>query len=184
MAAQSTSVAHHNDNNQAAPFTVFGYCDSDYAACVDERLSVAGWVFMAAGGATSWQSQKQKAVALSTVEAEYMAACAASKEGVWQRAILAQAGVSTGHAMLILTDNQGAMALAKNPNHHQRSKHIDVRYHYVRRQVAKRVIQLEYIATAEQAADQLTKPLSANCSMTAAWLPWAFVRHPHQPAPR
>jgi len=156
----STSVAHHSDSNQAAPFEVFGYCDSDYAACVDERLSVAGWVFMAAGGATSWQSQKQKSVALSTVEAEYMAACAASKEAVWQRAILAQAGVSTGHAMLILTDNQGAMALAKNPDHHQRSKHIDVRYHYVRQQVAKRTIRLDYIATADQAADQLTKPLS------------------------
>ena len=157
---QSISVAQHIDSNQAVPFTVFGYCDSDYAACVDERLSVAGWVFMAAGGATSWQSQKQKAVALSTVEAEYMAACAASKEGVWQRAILTQAGVSTGHAMLILTDNQGAMALAKNPNHHQRSKHIEVRYHYVRQQVAKRTIRLDYVATADQAADQLTKPLS------------------------
>ena len=158
---QSTSINHPTDNNEAAPpFAVFGYCDSDYAACVDERLSVAGWVFMAAGGATSWQSQKQKAVALSTVEAEYMAACAASKEGVWQRAVLAQVGVSTDSPMLILTDNQGAMALAKNPNHHQRSKHIDVRYHYVRRQVAKCVIRLDYVATADQAADQLTKPLS------------------------
>ena len=156
----STSITHPSDSNQAAPFTVFGYCDSDYAACVDERLSVTGWVFMAAGGATSWQSQKQKAVALSTVEAEYMAACAASKEGVWQRAVLTQAGVSTDSSMLILTDNQGAMALAKNPNHHQRSKHIDVRYHYVRRQVAKRVIRLDYVATTDQAADQLTKPLS------------------------
>ena len=78
----STTIAHHSASNQAAPFEVFGYCDSDYAACVDERLSVAGWVFMAAGGATSWQSQMQKAVALSTVEAEYMATCAASKEGV------------------------------------------------------------------------------------------------------
>jgi hypothetical protein len=155
-----SSVAHHSDGSQAAPFDVFGYCDSDYAACVDERLSVAGWVFMAAGGATSWQSQKQKSVALSTVEAEYMAACAASKEGVWQRAILAQVGVSTGHPMLILTDNQGAMALAKNPSHHQRSKHIDVRYHYVRQQVTKCTIRLEYVATADQAADQLTKPLS------------------------
>lgn len=155
-----TSVAHHNGSNHSAPFEVFGYCDSDYAACVDERLSVAGWVFIAAGGATSWQSQKQKAVALSTVEAEYMAACAASKEGVWQRAILDQVGVSTGHAMLILTDNQGAMALAKNPNHHQRSKHIDVRYHYVRQQVAKRTVRFDYVATADQAADQLTKPLS------------------------
>jgi hypothetical protein len=158
--AASTSDTHLSNSNHAAPFNVFGYCDSDYAACVDERLSVAGWVFMAAGGATSWQSQKQKSVALSTVEAEYMAACAASKEGVWQRAILSQAGVSTGHALLILTDNQGAMALAKNPSHHQRSKHIDVRYHYVRQQVAKRTIQLDYVATADQAADQLTKPLS------------------------
>lgn len=60
-------------SDQAAPFNMFGYCDSDYAACVDDRRSVAGWVFMAAGGATSWQSQKQKSVALSTVEAEYMA---------------------------------------------------------------------------------------------------------------
>ena len=124
---QSTSVAQHSNSNQAVPFTVFGYCDSDYAACVDERLSVAGWVFMAAGGATSWQSQKQK---------------------------------SHRTRLLILTDNQGAMALAKNPNHHQRSKHIDVRYHYVRQQVAKRTIRLDYVATADQAADQLTKPLS------------------------
>ena len=156
----STNTTRHSDRMQPVPFSVFGYCDSDYAACVDERLSVAGWVFMAAGGATSWQSQKQKAVALSTVEAEYMAACAASKEAVWQRAILAQAGVTTGQPMLILTDNQGAMALAKNPNHHQRSKHIDVRYHYVRRQVAEHIIRLDYIATADQAADQLTKPLT------------------------
>ena len=74
--------------------------------------------------------------------------------------MLAQAGVSTSHAMLILTDNQGVMALAKNPNHHQRSKHIDVRYHYVRQQVAKHTIRLDYTATADQAADQLTKPLS------------------------
>ena len=147
-------------SDQGAPFHVYGYCDSDYAACVDDRRSVAGWVFMAAGGATSWQSQKQKSVALSTVEAEYMAACAACKEAVWQRATLAQAGVSTDHPMLILTDNQGAMALAKNPNHHQRSKHIDVRYHFVRQQVAERTIQLDYVATTHQAADQLTKPLS------------------------
>jgi hypothetical protein len=146
-------------SDQTVPFDVHGYCDSDYAACVDDRCSVTGWVFMAAGGATSWQSQKQKSVALSTVEAEYMAACAASKEAVWQRAMLAQAGVTTDQPMLILTDNQGAMALAKNPNHHQRSKHIDVRYHYVRQQVARRTIRLDYVATAHQAADQLTKPL-------------------------
>ena len=121
---------------------------------------MAGWVFVAAGGATNWQSQKQKCIAQSTVEAEYMAACAACKEAVWQTAVWGQAGLSSDDPMVILCDNQGAMALAKNPEHHARSKHIDVRYHYVRQVVADGVVRLEYVASANQAADQLTKPLS------------------------
>ena len=153
-------TSQRNESSPSRPFQVYGYCDSDYAACVDDRLSVAGWVFLAAGGATSWQSQKQKSIALSTVEAEYMAACAACKEAVWQTAVWGQAGLSSDDPMVILSDSQGAMALAKNPEHHARSKHIDVRYHYVRRVVADGAVRLEYVASADQAADQLTKPLS------------------------
>ena len=153
-------TSQRDESSPSGQFQVYGYCDSDYAACVDDRRSVAGWVFIAAGGATNWQSQKQKSIALSTVEAEYMAACAACKEAVWQTAVWGQAGLSSDDPMVILCDSQGANALAKNPEHHSRSKHIDVRYHYVRRVVADGVVLLEHVASANQAADQLTKPLS------------------------
>ena len=138
---------------------MFGYCDSDYAACVDERLSVAGWVFMAAGGATSWQSQSRGPWH-----------CPPSRLSIWrlvQRPRKAYGSAPSSLRQVCPPTVQCSSSrtirrhgAGQNPNHHQRSKHIDVRYHYVRQQVAKRVIQLDYIATADQAADQLTKPLS------------------------
>jgi hypothetical protein len=140
--------------------SVYGYCDADWATSIDDRRSITGWVFLAAGGAVSWQSQKQKSVALSTVEAEYMAECQAAKEAIWLRTLLSELGVGDTAPMVILTDSQGAMALAKNPEHHQRSKHIDIRYHFLRDQVAQGTIELVYVPTTDMAADQLTKPLS------------------------
>jgi hypothetical protein len=151
------------DNRGSQAFTL-GYCDADWATSTDDRRSTTGWVFMAAGGAISWQSQRQKSVALSTVEAEYMAECQAAKEAVWLRALLNELGLESEAEgpTTILTDSQGAMALAKNPEHHQRSKHIDIRYHFVREQVAQGSIELVYIHTSDMAADQLTKPLSRD----------------------
>jgi hypothetical protein len=140
--------------------TVLGYCDSDWAASIDDRRSVSGTVFTIAGGAVTWQAQKQKSVALSTVEAEYMAACQAAKDAVWLRAFLVGLGLNATAPTNILCDSQGAMALAKNPEHHQRSKHIDLRYHFVREQVVGGAITLVYTPTSDMAADQLTKPLS------------------------
>ena len=139
---------------------VLGYCDSDRGASIDDRRSVSGTVFTIAGGAVTWQAQKQKSVALSTVEAEYMAACQAAKDAVWLRAFLMELGLNATAPTTILCDSQGAMALAKNPEHHQRSKHIDLRYHFVREQVAGGTINLVYTSTSDMAADQLTKPLS------------------------
>jgi transposase InsO family protein len=141
---------------------VFGYCDADWATSIDDRRSITGWVFLAAGGAISWQSQRQKSVALSTVEAEYMAQCQAVKEAIWLRSLLGEVGLGCTTPMTIFTDSQGAMALAKNPEHHQRSKHIDIRYHFIREQVAQGAIELVYIPTSEMTADQLTKPLSRD----------------------
>jgi hypothetical protein len=143
-----------------ANLTVLGYCDSDWAASIDDRRSVSGTVFTIAGGAVTWQAQKQKSVALSTVEAEYMAACQAAKDAIWLRAFLMGLGLSTTVPTNILCDSQGAIALAKNPEHHQRSKHIDLRYHFVREQVTGGAIALVYTSTSDMAADQLTKPLS------------------------
>lgn len=139
---------------------VFGYCDSDWGSSLEDRRSVTGWVFMLAGGAISWQSQRQKSVALSTVEAEYMAACLAAKEAIWLRSLLKGLGFGPTGPINIYSDSQGAMALAKNPEQHQRSKHIDIRYHFLRDQVLQENIQLVYTPTAEMAADQLTKPLT------------------------
>jgi hypothetical protein len=91
-----------------------------------------------------------------------MAECQAAQEAVWLRSLLNELGIESQAEgpTTILTDSQGAMALAKNPEHHQRSKHIDIRYHFVREQVAQGSIELVYVYTSDMAADQLTKPLS------------------------
>jgi transposase InsO family protein len=142
--------------------TLLGYCDADWAASMDDRRSVTGWVFLVAGGAISWQSQRQKSVALSTVEAEYMAASNATKEAVWLRTLLNELGETQSNATTILTDNQGSIALAKNPEQHQRSKHIDIRYHFIRERIADGVVRLEYVPGTEMVADHLTKPLAKD----------------------
>ena len=145
---------------------VLGHCDSDWGGSIDDRRSVSGTVFTIAGGAVTWQAQRQKSVALSTVEAEYMAACQAAKDAVWLRAFLVGLGLNASAPTSIQCDSQGAIALAKNPEHHQRSKHIDMRYHFVREQVTGGAITLVYTSTSDMVADQLTKPLSRemhNC---------------------
>ena len=134
---------------------MLGYCDSDWGASIDDRRSVSGLVFTIAGGAVTWQTQKQKSIALSTVEAEYMAACQAAKDAVWLRAFLIELGLNATAPTTIFCDSQGAMALAKNPEHHQRSKHIDLRYHFVREQVSSGTIALVYTSTTSMAADLL-----------------------------
>ena len=92
---------------------VLGYCDSDWGASIDDRRSVSGLVFTIAGGAVTWQAQKQKSVALSTVEAEYMAACQAAKDAVWLRAFLIELGLNAIAPTTIFCDSQGAMALCE-----------------------------------------------------------------------
>lgn len=154
---------------------VFGFCDSDWGASIDDRRSVSGTVFVIAGGAVTWQAQRQKSVALSSVEAEYMAACQAAKDAIWLRSFLTGLGLEATAPTTIFCDSQGAIALAKNPEQHQRSKHIDMRYHFVREQVAGGAIALLYTATSDMAADQLTKPLSRelhNRCMRSMGLRW------------
>ena len=114
---------------------------------------------MMCGGAISWQSKKQKTVALSTVEAEYMAATAGAKEAIWWRAHLGGLGYDIKPATILYSDSQGSIALAKNPEHHARTKHIDVQYHFIREHVAQRTIAMRYVGTNEMAADILTKAL-------------------------
>jgi hypothetical protein len=114
-----------------SPPEVSAYTDADWGSHSDDRRSIGAYVVMIGDGTVSWKSKKQSCVALSSTEAEYMALCQASKESVWMTDFLRCLGISLV-PMVVNADNQGSIALAKNPVFHDRSKHIDIQYHYTR----------------------------------------------------
>jgi hypothetical protein len=148
-------------NNSIKPGTneieLIGYCDADYAGDLDTRRSTTGYVFLLNGGAISWQSKLQPTVAVSTAEAEYMAATAAVKEALWLRKLFASLGFTT--SIRIFADNQSAIKLLRNPISSLRSKHIDIVHHFARERVMRGEVSFSYIQTSEQVADILTKAL-------------------------
>ena len=111
------------------------------------------------GAAISWKSQRQKSTALSTAEAEYIALAECAKEALWIQGLLLELSATEQTAVLIYEDNQAAIKLAANPTHHQRTKHIDVRYHFLRDLVSDSRIRLQYMESKLMIADALTKPL-------------------------
>ena len=135
------------------------YSDADWAGDQDDRHSTSGFVCQLSGGAISWSSKKQATVALSTTEAEYIALCATAQEVVWLRRLLSELGVQMFNPTEVMEDNQGAIAMGRNPVNHNRTKHIDIRYHYVREAVDDGIITMTYCPTKEMIADALTKPL-------------------------
>eukprot|EP00253_Pinus_taeda_P006250 PITA_06250 len=136
-----------------------GYTDSDWAGSVDDRKSTSSYVFHMGSGVISWASKKQSIVALSTAEAEYVAATAAACQAVWMRRMLRSLSQEQAKATVIFCDNSSAIALSKNSMFHKRTKHIDTRFHYIRELVNNGEIVLEHCRTQEQVADILTKPL-------------------------
>jgi hypothetical protein len=135
------------------------FVDADWASDTNDRCSIMGHVFLMAGGAVSWQSKKQDSVALSSTEAEYMAAASATKEAIWINTFLDELQFPQLQKTLLLIDNQSAIALAKNAVFHSRTKHIAIHYHFIREKVDAGEIELEYVSTNTQIADVLTKPL-------------------------
>ena len=142
------------------------YSDSDWASSAGRR-STTGYYFSLSpvGPALSWKSKKQQTVPLSSCEAEYMALCATSKEAIFLSNVLND--ISTVVKMPgehrpvpVHVDNQGAIALAKNPVHHERSKHIDILYHFSRECVAQEKIVIYYIPSADNVSDVMTKAVS------------------------
>lgn len=157
-----------------------GYSDSDYAMDKLDRVSILGYVWFLCGSPVSWMSKKQKSVATSTMEAEYMAMCSAAKQSQFLAAVLremncpemvgecsfqptvkaAKDTVEELRPVKMKGDNQAALTLVKDAHIHERSKHIDVAYNYVRNLWWQRKIAVEYCHTKEMAADGLTKPLT------------------------
>jgi hypothetical protein len=142
--------------------SISGYVDADHARDPDSRRSVTGYVFLLADGPVSWNSKQQSSVALSSMEAEYMAASAACQEAVWLDRVLKELGNTNINAITLFEDNKSCIQFAKNNSVHKRSKHIDQRYHYIRELVAENRIKLEYIPTELNIADMFTKPLTSE----------------------
>ena len=136
-----------------------GFADADWAGDVMTRKSTSGYVFQIGTSTISWKSKLQSIVALSLTEAEYVSLSSATQEALWLRVLLDGTGFKQDNATTIFEDNQGAIALAKNPTHHSRTKHIDIKYHYVREAVSTKEINLEYCPTQDMIADSLTKGL-------------------------
>jgi hypothetical protein len=136
-----------------------GYTDFDWAGSAIDRKSTSGCCFTLGSGVISWYSRKQKSVALSSAEAEYMAASQASCEAIWLRKALVDLFGTKLDPTIIYCDNQSCIKLSENPVFHDRSKHIEIRYHFIRDRVQKGVVKLKYISTNEQIADILTKGL-------------------------
>nr|GEX52177.1 retrovirus-related Pol polyprotein from transposon TNT 1-94 [Tanacetum cinerariifolium] len=140
-------------------FSLQGFTDSDWAGSMEDRKSTSGNCFILGTGAISWSSKKQSTVALSLIEAEYVASCASACQAVWLRGILSDLGKQQSRATSIKCDNQSAVMLSRNPVLHGRTKHIDIKHHYIRELIANEEIQLDTCRTDEQVADLLTKSL-------------------------
>lgn len=149
---------------QSKPQTtdLIGYSDADYANDNATRRSMTGYVFIKNGAAITWSSQRQQSVALSTTEAEFMAACAATKEVIWIKQLLCDIGEYKQGFVCLNIDNQSAINVIKNSEFHKRCKHIDIKYNFVKEKYNEKIITLNYVSTDHQFADIFTKALSRD----------------------
>jgi hypothetical protein len=144
---------------------LIGYSDSDWGGDLDTRRSTSGHVFLLGNGATSWYSKLQSSVATSTMQAEYIALYEATRECIWLNLLLKELGrnettTSIPIPIYIKCDNQSCIALAKNPENHARSKHIEIKYHFIREKIEDKSVEILYCPTEEMIADIFTKQIS------------------------
>ncbi|WVZ22264.1 hypothetical protein V8G54_000808 [Vigna mungo] len=141
---------------------LIGYCDSDYGGDAVERKSTSGYIYFLNKAPVSWCSKKQTIVVLSSYEAEYVAGCYAACQGIWLKELLAELKVISGNFVQVRMDNTSAVNLARNPVSHGRSKHIEVKYHFLRDMVNKGRVELSYCKSEEQWADLFTKSVAGD----------------------
>jgi hypothetical protein len=136
---------------------LISYNDSDYAGDIDDSHNTSGVLFFLDSSLVSWNSLKQRGVTMSSCEAEYVAATSAATQGVWLAWLLTDLRQEEAEPVELRVDNKSALTLLKNPVFHERSKHIRVRYHYVRQCVEEGSVHAEFISTQDQLADIGTK---------------------------
>ncbi|CAM8929570.1 unnamed protein product [Rhodiola kirilowii] len=142
--------------------TLTAYCDADWGACPLTRKSLSGYCVLLGSSLVSWKTKKQTRVARSTAESEYRSMTDACSELLWFTGLLSDMGVSIPRPISLYCDNMSALHMARNPVYHERSKHIEIDCHFIRHHVAAKLIAPSYIASFEQPANFLTKPLPAD----------------------
>ncbi|KAB2633881.1 retrovirus-related Pol polyprotein from transposon TNT 1-94 [Pyrus ussuriensis x Pyrus communis] len=138
---------------------LIGFCDSDWSGSIEDSKSTSGYAFSFGSGVFSWASVKQNCVALSTAEAECISASEATTQAIWLRFVLEDFGEFQNEATPVHCDNTSAIAITKNSVFHQKTKHINRRYHFIKDALKDGIIDLVYCPTNEQLADIFTKPL-------------------------
>ena len=135
-----------------------GYADAD-GNTAEDRHAISGYAFLLHSGAVSWTTKHQEIISLSTTESEYIAATYTAKEALWLRSLISQLFNTTLEATTLFSDNQSAITLTKDHQYHTRTKHIDVRFHFIRWIIENRSLRLVYCPTDDMVADTLTKVL-------------------------
>ncbi|KAL5557135.1 hypothetical protein UlMin_039371 [Ulmus minor] len=146
---------------ESASAKLVGYVDADFAGDLDKRRSLTGYVFTLFGCTVSWKAQLQPVVALSTTEAEYIAATEGVKEAMWLKGLVGELGC-VHDKVEVFCDNQSSIHLTKNQMFHERTKHIDIKLHFIRDVVSRGIVTVEKIHTDENPADMLTKPVTGD----------------------
>jgi hypothetical protein len=131
-----------SDNPYKNSNTFYGFADAAYANH-DDHKSTSGYVFLTAGGAITWKSKKQTTIALSSTQAEYIALSEAGRKACWLRNLFQELGYPQEYPTLIKGDNDGSISMAKNPQFHNRSKHIEIRWHWIRELVENNLIEID-----------------------------------------
>lgn len=142
--------------------SLVAFADADWAGCKLDRRSYTGYVVKMCGGAVSWESKKQPTVALSSAEAEYMALTSASKEIKFLANLMDELGLSIMFGLntpTLYCDNKGAICLAENRGFSARTKHIDLRHHFIREAIEAKLVKVEFVASSDNLADLFTKSL-------------------------
>ena len=130
--------------------------------CIEDRRSHTGYIFLPNGSPISWDSRKQRTVAFSTTEAEYMAMSECAKEAIYLQRFMHELGFSSLALLTMYCDTRSALKLSENPVYHSRSKHIDIRHPFVRDMLKGKTFELKHVSTENQIADFLTKGM-ARC---------------------
>nr|GFA89879.1 retrovirus-related Pol polyprotein from transposon TNT 1-94 [Tanacetum cinerariifolium] len=151
--------------DQGKHVDVDSFVDADYAKDPDKGRSIIGYVFMVHGCVVSWKATLQHVVALSTTEAEYMVLTEVVKESIWLQGLLIELGINL-RSVVVSCDNQGVIHLLKNEMFHERTKHINVRYHFIREIVESKEIEMAKIGTKDNTSDTFTKAAQDPFSKT------------------